>query len=394
MLRLTVENKNIRNNGKGKSMEMSNEKFRKIMKPQYLLPLILLALIMGTVGGWIRLGYVVAPLATAAISHGLLMVGCFLGTLISLERCMVMTNKACLLIPACGLLATCFVIFGNEYWGLIFLTIESAGLVVILYHQTLKYKLPELVWMCLGAICWLIGNIMVIRTGFIPVATTWWIAFIMFTIVGERMEFAKFLPNPKWSKMLIHGLMSLFFVGLLFPFHQGGNLILGFTAISIGVWLICFDMARFSVRKTAFHCYIGLGLIVGYVWLISFGLVLCLMENHPYFYDLFLHTFFLGFAFSMIWAHAPIILPTIFRRTETLYNPVLWPLWLLFQLSLWGRTLACTFQNGEVRSWFGVINGWVILFMFTFMAGLLVYQMVKAKNKDAAIAKAKLVLSS
>ena len=354
------------------------------LKPYFLMPLILMGLIMGIVGGWIRLGYVAMPVASAAMSHGLLMVGGFMGTLICLERCMVMKHKGWLLIPLLGLVATAFFLLGYETYGMYALTLESIGLFIVLYLQTVKHKLPELALMCLGAVCWIIGNVLVIKTGFVPVGTTWWIGFILMTILGERLEFGKFLPNPRWSKAILYTLLTAFFVGLMLPFHEGGNWILGVCALFMGLWLLRFDMARISVRKEGYHRYIGLGLILGYIWLALFGLVLCLMDSHPFFYDIFLHTFFLGFAFSMIWAHAPIILPTVFKRSQHAFHPLLWPFWILFQISLIGRMGSSLLLYPEARSWFGIINGWTVLAMFAMMMGILIYQIV-LERKDRLV---------
>jgi len=358
----------------------------KGIQSQYLMPLILFGLLMGIVGGWIRLGYIALPIATAAVSHGLLMVGGFMGTLICLERCLVMKYKAWLLAPILGLLATVLFLSGYEKIGMYFLTLESVALFLVMYIQTVKHRLSELVVLCIGSICWLIGNILVIKTGFVPVATTWWIGFVLLTIVGERLEFGKFLPNPRWSKALLHTLLTAFFVALIVPFHEGGNWILGSCAVVMGMWLLRFDMARISVRKGGYHRFIGLGLIISYVWLVMFGLVLCLIYSHPYFYDLFLHIFFLGFAFSMIWAHAPIILPTVFKRTRTVFHPVLWPFWILFQISLLGRMLFSLLKYTDGRSWFGILNGWVVLAMFVMMVGILVHQVVsELKQRESSI---------
>jgi len=357
------------------------------LKPHHLMPLILLGLVMGIVGGWIRLGYIALPVASAAMSHGLLMVGGFLGTLICLERCMVMKAKGWLLLPLLGLVATGCYLLGFETYGMYALTLQSIGLFIVLYLQTVKYKLTELVIMCVGAVCWIIGNVLVIKTGFVPVGTTWWIGFILMTIVGERLEFGKFLPNPRWSKACLYTLLTVFFVGLLIPFHEGGSWLMGMCALFIGLWLLRFDMARIAVRKVGYHRYIGLGLIIGYVWLVIFGLVLCLMDSHPYFYDLFLHTFFLGFAFSMIWAHAPIILPTVFKRSQTAFHPVLWPFWTLFQISLTGRMLFSLLKYTNGRSWFGIFNGWMVLAMFALMVGILVYQAVTERKQRVSSIK-------
>ncbi|MBS9524483.1 hypothetical protein KI659_10695 [Litoribacter alkaliphilus] len=346
----------------------------KMLKPQWLLPLILVGLVMGIVGGWTRLGWSGFPNVNSAINHGLLMTGCFMGTLISLERAIVLPSKNWLAVPLLGVLATIAILAGQQ-----------TGLVVILYLQASRYKLVEQWILCLGAIGWLIGNLLVIKTEFVPAATTWWIGFILFTIVGERLEFGKFLPNPPWSKYLLYALLILFFLGLLIPFHEGGNLLQGWVAFLVGLWLIKFDMAKNSIKKAGFHQYVGIGLMVGYSWLGVFGVSLLLLEEHPLFYDIFLHTYFLGFAFSMIWAHAPVILPAVFKKPETIYHPVLWWGWSFFQITLLGRMLAALLKYPEVRQSLGIINGWIVLGMFVLMAGIMVWKLYfKALPQNSA----------
>jgi hypothetical protein len=56
-------------------------------------------------------------------------------------------------------------------------------------------------------------------------------------------------------------------------------------------------------------------------------------------YDALVHAVFLGFAISMIMAHAPSILPAV-TRVPLPYRPMMWAPWLLLQASLvlrlWG----------------------------------------------------------
>ncbi|WP_133556575.1 hypothetical protein [Algoriphagus boseongensis] len=105
------------------------------------------------------------------------------------------------------------------------------------------------------------------------------------------------------------------------------------------------------------------------------------MENHPLFYDLILHTFFLGFSFSMIWAHAPIIFPTIFGIRKTPYHPILWVSWTLFQVSLAGRILFGFLEVYELRKIFGIANGYLILIQFGLMAGIVIWK-IRKKGGD------------
>jgi len=296
----------------------------KILQPIYLFPLILISLILGIAGGWIRLGYMGFSVLGAASNHGVLMVGGFLGTLISLERAMVMKQKAWLLVPLLSGLSILLLLFLE--WpnvGVSLLFLASLGLTAIMYIQSIKHPVVYQYIMTVGAVSWMLGNFMLLYSGFVPAAVPWWMGFILFTIVGERLELSKFLPTPKLAKNVLVWLLGLFFIGMLLPFHGSGNWLMGVSVILISFWLLHFDMAKIAFKKANQFKYIGIGLRVGYVWLTINGIVLFFLENHSYHYDLYLHTFFLGFTFSMIWAHAPIILPLVLSIKQNPYHPIL-----------------------------------------------------------------------
>ncbi|HSI77137.1 MAG TPA: hypothetical protein VK957_14650, partial [Lunatimonas sp.] len=64
-----------------------------LLKPLYIFPLVISGLLLGVAGGFVRVGYIEWNIPGTAAQHGLLMVGGFLGTLITLERAMVMKNR-------------------------------------------------------------------------------------------------------------------------------------------------------------------------------------------------------------------------------------------------------------------------------------------------------------
>ena len=350
------------------------------LKPIHILPLVLIGLLAGISGGWIRLGSVVIPLTEAAAQHGVLMGGGFLGTLISLERGMVMKQKAWFLVPIVSGLSSLFFIAGESQIGIILLMAASFGLSAIMHLQSVRHPHFHSYLIYLGAVCWFIGNFMVWNFGLIAAGTTWWIGFLLFTILGERLELSQFLPVPAWSKKLLGALAGLFFIGLVFPFHGWGNEILGLAGVLLAVWLLYFDMAKVAAKKDNQFRYIGIGLRMGYVWLMLHGLILLFLEGQVLFYDLLLHTFFLGFTFSMIWAHAPIVFPLIFGIRETPYHPILWWGWGIFQLTLAGRIVSSAFELMEWRKFFGVANGWVIIGMFALMAGIVVWKIYSLRS--------------
>ncbi|WP_114749317.1 hypothetical protein [Pleomorphovibrio marinus] len=339
-------------------------------KPAYIFPLVIIGLLIGIAGGWLRMGYAAFLVPHAAAQHGLLMVGGFLGTLISLERALVIKGKFWFCVPLCSGLSIPAILLGWPELSIYLVGAASIGLVGIMYVQSLRHPVLDQYLLLFGALCWVLGNFMVANTGFMLVGVPWWIGFILFTIVGERLELSKFLPLPPWSRLLLPSLLGVFFLGMWVPFHTWGIWVMGISVCGIAGWLLVFDMARYAAKKAGLFRYIGIGLITGYVWLLIHGLILFLIPEHALHYDLYLHTFFLGFTFSMIWAHAPIILPAVLKIRQQPFHPLLWVGWGVFQVSLLGRIWASLSGNLEGRVMFSLINGWAIIVMFLAMGSL------------------------
>lgn len=337
-------------------------------KHVWILPFVMLSLIVGIIGGWLRLGWAQFNITEAAFHHGIIMTGSFIGALISMERAVVMEKKAWFLIPILAILALPLNLYGFTQIAIISLVLSSAGLTFLMYIQSTRVKEASHYVITLGAFSWAVGNALLLKSDFIPMVVPWWIAFLLFTIVGERLELSRFLPVKKIFIVLLYVLIVGVFASFFIPFHFGGSRITGILIALIALWLLRFDMARKSIKKKGEYRYIGLGLIVGFVWLLVHALIMIFMENHALYYDLWVHSFFLGFAFSMIWAHAPIIFPAVVKVKRLIYHPMLFIPWLLFQLSLIGRVWASFAGNIELRQFFGVANGWIILLMFISMA--------------------------
>jgi len=342
------------------------------------MPFVLLALLTGIIGGLMRLGWAL-PIPQGAVHHGLLMTGGFLGTLITLERTVGMPSAWWRVFPVLSGLGTLLLLGGQMTAALVAFLLGGAGLIAVYLHQMTKHREPYWYILLAGAVCWTAGNLLLLRTGLVPASATWWVGFIFLTITGERLELTRYLPVPKAAKAVLWALLALTVAGLAVPFHEGGRTMMGAGLVLTALWLLRYDMARIGIRKAGFHRYVAIGLLVGYVWLVLTGLSLLLLEGHPLFYDIFLHTFFLGFAFSMIWSHAPIILPGVLKVVHRPYHPVLYVGWAVFQLSLMARMLAAWMGHQELRHWAAMVNGIVIVLMFLTMAGIMVR---KARKKD------------
>src|SRR5699024_11895909 len=96
-----------------------------------------------------------------------------------------------------------------------------------------------------------------------------------------------------------------------------------------GLWLLRFDVVRRTIRTTGLTRYIAMSLISGYIWLVVTGALWVVFgrlkptTEHPAAYDAMLHAVFLGFVISMIFAHAPIIVPAVLGRAFP-YHPMLY----------------------------------------------------------------------
>jgi hypothetical protein len=349
------------------------------LSPRLILPFLIMSLLVGILGGWIRMGWGI-EFSQSAGHHGIIMTSCFLGGLITLERTITMKPRWWLVFPAS--LGTSIVFFLSDILPVAYslIVFGSVGLVALYIRQMLIHK--EHYWYLLlaGSLFWLIGNLKLVQSGFVPASSGWWIGFVLFTILGERLELSRFVPVPKWAKSVLWLLLLLLAASFFIPFHGSGMLLSGSAISLITLWFLQFDIARKSVKKTGLFRYTGLSMIVGYGWLVSHALLVLASVGHPLFYDLYLHTFFLGFTFSMIWAHAPIILPAVLKQKVKIYYPVLWVFWLLFQLSLIGRVIATYTVDFSLRKFFGLANGLSMVLMLVAIVIVLLLRLRQQKR--------------
>ena len=332
--------------------------------PYHILPLVILALLTATTAGWLRLG-VAIPISVNAGEHGAMMVGSFLGTLISLERAVVIKRRWAYLPPLLSGISTFFFFAQLNIVAYMLLSAASLGYMLMLYFLYLRHEERHMLVMIGGALCWLIGNLLLIKSQLYPLAVSWWIGFLLLTIAGERLELSRFLPNSKFKEISFLFAIGIFILGLVFPFHGAGRMIFGGGLIFMGIWLYRYDIARISIRKEGLTRFVAASLLCGYFWLMVCG-ILCLLSD--FYYDAVLHSFFIGFVFSMIFAHGPIILPGVLKLKAKPYHPLLY-LWLIgLQLSLMLRISGSLFGTYELQKYGGIING-LIIFAYLISVG-------------------------
>lgn len=344
----------------------------------FLLPLILLMLLAALWSGLLRLGWEL-PLRETAAHHGALMVGSFLSTLIILERVATFKNRWLLLLPLINGLSGVFLAQKDLASGLPLLIAGAAGFTLLCGYFLYRYREAYFVLFLLGALCLLAGHILLLQSGLYRIAVPWWMGFLLFTIVAERLELTRFLPVTRLQKNLLWVALSICLAGLFLPFHGFGRTVFGAGIAGTAFWLLKNDMALRSIKAIGQHKYMGIALILGYLWLLVTAVFLIGDPGLALGYDAVLHTFFLGFVFSMIFAHATVIFPAVVKINVRPWHPVLY-LWLmLLQITLALRTTADVMAMVPLRQISGLANTLVILAFFLNVALLIRIRMQQGK---------------
>lgn len=99
-------------------------------------------------------------------------------------------------------------------------------------------------------------------------------------------------------------------------------------------------------------------------------------------YDAMLHTIFLGFVFSMIFAHAPIILPTITGLSLPFQN-IFYLHAALLHLSLIIRIAGDLSLSLSLQRWGGLLNaGAILLFLLSNVRAAILGARVRSIRKS------------
>lgn len=256
----------------------------------------------------------------------------FLGTLIAMERSVALRHPLGYLTPA--LLGVGGILLltpaPQELAQLLF--IEGAIAFVVVYILLWRRSQDVVVAVqLLGAIHLLIATFLWLTTP-IPQILPWFIGFLLLTITAERVELARLYMPRSVDRVLVLAATSFTLavtLSLWWPdlaARLGGVIMVVFT-----MWLIAYDVARTFIKTQGLPRFSAAALLSGYFWLIVASIIWLTsgLPQEGYIYDAAVHAVMLGFAMSMIMAHAPIILPAVLRRPLP-YRGIMWiPLALL-----------------------------------------------------------------
>jgi hypothetical protein len=322
------------------------------------LPFLILAFVSLVVGiiaglgriGWTQIGF------PSMIHHGGIMIGGFLGTLISLEKIIPLKKKFLYVFPVLSGSSIIAFLLGQPESAFILLMAASIGLTAVFLIYLLRERSLIYALMALGSLSWLVGNILMLYENFYPLAIAWWMGFTLLIISAERLELMKFLPVTNSWKHFFTSLLLLFLVSSMFSFHGTGALVSGVSLIASALWLLKFDLIGITIKKTGLTKFIAVALLSGYVSLLLSGVFTTSLSGNAFGYDITLHTFFIGFVFSMIFAHGPIILPGVIGSNVKPYHRIFY-LWLILLHFSWLlRAIGGVTLEMEWRRLSGIIS--------------------------------------
>ena len=325
----------------------------------------IVSLLLALWGGLVRLGWQLPSLEKFPFLHGPLMVCGFLGTVIGLERAVVAQRLWAYLFPFCTGLGS-LLLFWSEVGKWLILG-GSLGVVVLLFLFLKKHLAVFSFTMTVGAVLWNIGNLLWLCQYPLFYVVPWWMGFLLFTIAGERLEMSRVLSPPGYSQWLFGGISTVYVLGAFFSlFHWSFGLsLVGVAMFLFALWLLRYDVVKRTIKQKGIARFTALCLLLGYFWLALAGGMAFFVSKDFSLYDGFLHSVFLGFVFSMIFGHAPIILPTVMGG-KIVFHPFLYFPLVLLHLFLLLRIFGGFFSSSLVLLG-GMGNAVAILLFFFFL---------------------------
>jgi hypothetical protein len=342
--------------------------------------LAILALLLALWAGLVRIGWALPSSPDLTMAHGPLMVSGFLGVLIPLERAVAIRQKWMFAVPLIAGAGWISLLFA-PFLGGILLTVASLGALAILGVMVRREPHLHTVTMFAGMAAWVVSNFLWMSGLPIFQIVHLWMAFLVLTIAGERLELSRVLKPTPWqfrAFSLIAAALSAGAVLSTFDLDRGARLG-GLSMLALSLWFLGNDLATRNIRHpNPLTRYIAICLFTGFIWL-GIGGAMQLHFGALYagpFYDATLHAVFVGFVISMIFGHAPIIFPAILGSPVT-YRPAFYVHLILLHLSLVVRMYGDLMNQFEVRRWGGLLNEIAILLFL----GMTVYSIIKGGGR-------------
>ncbi len=352
------------------------------------------AMVIGLLTGLVRIGYELPALVTERSAlHGPILAAGVLGTLIALERAVaisVVTGRSltlAYLAPlASGLGTLLLLVTGATPLAQLLLALGAAGLLGTNLDMVRRQPTLDVGVMAIGAVFLLVANAAWLAGRPIPLLVHWWIAFLVLTIVGERLELARI---RRLSRRAVRAfvLVVAAYVGAMALIALDADLgirISGLAMLGLAAWLLRYDIAWLTIRRPGLPRFVAVCLLAGYGWLVVGGVIALsngMLWAGPT-YDAMLHAILLGFVFSMIFGHAPIIFPAILGLRVG-FHPLAYVPLALLQVSVAVRVVGDVGLDAQVRQLGGLL-GVIAIALYAVVVVLMVLLARRAQGTGAS----------
>ena len=275
------------------------------------------SLLAGIAGGLARAGVSIPAadgwLSPAVTSHAFLMICTFMGTVIGIERAVAVKHPLSFAGPlasgVAGIAALCGAATAATWLvAAASLAFVAANVVVVVRQRAAHTRL-----LLVAALAWATGSLLHAMGAQADAVVPWWFCFLVLTIAAERLEMTRLMRRRRGASLVLYGNFGAMLSGAaLSAFSSAwGGVLYGLSLLGLSVWLMAFDIARRTVRAPGLSRYMAICLLLGYLWLfVAGGAWVATSLGWP-FRDAALHALALGFVFSMMLGHAPVILPAI-----------------------------------------------------------------------------------
>jgi hypothetical protein len=337
----------------------------------------LASLLLGLWAGLARIGWELPEAdASLMLRHGGLMVVGFVATLIAVERAVAVRSPIAFAAPALSAAAGIVLITGVSD-RLPPALAAAAGVAYSLNVAVLLYehRQPVMALSLVGGVCLAIAGVVWWDGGSVRTVVPWWMAFLVFTIAAERLEIIRFQRFSTPAVVFGGAVLVLALTGPVMTLWQldAGVRILGIALLVEPLWLVQRDVARRTLRTDGLARFAATGVLTAYAWLAASGAMLLAWGLEPgLHYDAVLHAFFIGFVFTAIIAHEPIIVPAV-TGLRFVYTPALYLPLILLTGTLALRIAADLGEWADLRRWSAMVQAVAItLFLLLSAASLVI----------------------
>ena len=343
------------------------------------------ALFSGVLAGLARLGVPMPAVSAQWVAiHGALMVGGFFGTVIGLERAVALGRRWPYLGPLCSALAVPVLLLAPpDFAWLAPLLLSLAALIMTAACVSVwrPNREPHLATLAVAAAAWLAGNLAWLAEAPLYAVVPLWAAFLILTIAGERLELSRLVQTPLAARRVFMLIVVALTAGALFAvFNPLGLRLFAVALLALAAWLLRYDIARRTVHTKGLTRFMALCLLSGYAWLAVAGVLGAmgaLMIDHPL-RDAALHALLLGFVFSMVFGHAPVIFPAVSGLKMRWHAGFYLPL-LILHLTLAARVAAGLTDAFVLRQWAAVGNAIaLVVFLLVVLTSVISAQLTAA----------------